>query len=133
MAKYSKGFLNLVENARQNVPEMSPADVFAKMQRKEFFYLIDVREEHEWVRARIPKARHLGKGVIERDIESLIRDVNAPIVLYCGGGVRSLLAADGLLRMGYVNVTSMDGGIRAWHKEGLPLEPGVLTAMDTQS
>jgi rhodanese-related sulfurtransferase len=124
--------MKLVERARSRVTEIDPAEVLAKLQRREMFYLVDVREEHEWVKARIPKARHLGKGVIERDIEKLIRDPNAEIVLYCGGGVRSVLAADNIRRMGYINVVSMAGGIRAWHKQGLPLEPGVLTAMDTQ-
>jgi rhodanese-related sulfurtransferase len=132
VANYSRGFLKLVEDARTRVPEISPTEVLRRINRKEFLYLIDVREEHEWVKARIPRARHLGKGVIERDIESLIRDVNAPIVLYDGGGMRSLLAADGLRRMGYTNVMSMAGGIRAWHKLNYLLEPGVLSALDSQ-
>ena len=89
--------------------------------RDEAFHLLDVREQDEWARGHLPGARHLGKGIIERDIESTIPDVDAPIVLYCGGGYRSALAADALRLMGYTNVASMWGGWRAWIDAGLPV------------
>ena len=84
--------------------------------------LVDVCEDHEWQRGRIPGARHLGKGIIERDIENVVPDKTAPIVCYCGGGFRSALVADNLQRMGYTNVRSLAGGIRGWIEKGLPVE-----------
>ncbi len=86
------------------------------------FALVDTREQSEWAQARIPGAIYLGKGVIERDVEASIPDLNAEIILYCGGGFRSALAADALQQMGYTNVASMDGGIRDWSQSGYPLE-----------
>jgi rhodanese-related sulfurtransferase len=94
------------------------------MDRGTTFYLVDTREESEWARGHLPKAIHLSKGIIERDIEQKIPDKSAPIVLYCGGGFRSALAADNLQKMGYTNVESMDGGYRGWTEAGLPIERG---------
>lgn len=88
----------------------------------EKFHLVDVREESEWARGHLPGAIHLSKGIIERDIEKMIPSTSAPIVLYCGGGFRSALAADYLRKMGYVNVLSVDGGWRAWTGAGYPTE-----------
>jgi rhodanese-related sulfurtransferase len=86
---------------------------------------VDVREESEWAKDHLPKAIHLGKGIIERDIEQRVPDTGAEIILYCGGGFRSALAADNLQKMGYTNVYSMDGGIRDWREKKFPLETGV--------
>jgi len=122
--KHSPGFLALVDAARKRVRECTPADVKARLDRGERFHFIDVREDNEFAVDRAAGARHLGRGVIERDIESLIPDHDAPIVLYCGGGFRSALAADNLGQMGYRNVWSMDGGMRAWREAGYPLEKG---------
>ncbi|MCS7045598.1 MAG: rhodanese-like domain-containing protein, partial [Gemmataceae bacterium] len=100
----------------------------ARLQRREPFVLIDVREDHEWAKGHIPGAIHLGKGIIERDIEARVPDPTTPLVLYCGGGYRSALAADNLQKMGYVNVLSMDGGWRAWKELGLPTVVDEATA-----
>jgi rhodanese-related sulfurtransferase len=93
-----------------------------RLARGEAFHLVDVREESEWQEGRIPGAQHIGRGVLERDIEERIPDADADIVLYCGGGYRSALAAASLQAMGYTNVSSMDGGFRAWTEAGLPVE-----------
>lgn len=122
--KHNPGFLELVDKARKRVKECSMADVLARIGRGERFHFVDVREDHEFAKDRAKGACHVGKGVIERDIETMIPDKQAPIVLYCGGGFRSVLAADMLQQMGYTNVVSMDGGIRAWREAGYPLEPG---------
>lgn len=122
--KHSPGFLALVDAARKRVRECSAADVKARIDGGERFHFVDVREDNEFAVDRAAGARHIGRGVIERDIESLIPDHDAPIVLYCGGGFRSALAADNLQQMGYRNVWSMDGGIRAWREAGYPLEKG---------
>jgi len=119
--EHAPGFLRLVDAARARVREVSLDDVRAMQARGEAFNLLDVREQDEWARGHLPGARHLGKGIIERDIESTIPDVDAPIVLYCGGGYRSALAADALRLMGYTNVASMWGGWRAWTDAGLPV------------
>jgi rhodanese-related sulfurtransferase len=116
--------LQLVEDAKRRVKELTVEQVRAKLDRGERFHLVDVREESEWARGHLPGAEHLGKGVIERDIEQRIPDPNAEIVLYCGGGFRSALAADALQKMGYTNVWSMAGGFRDWRDKGLPLEHG---------
>jgi rhodanese-related sulfurtransferase len=100
------------------VHELSVADVRAKLARGERFHLIDVREEGEWAAGHLPGAIHIGRGVLERDIEQAIPDLDREMVLYCGGGYRSALAADNLQRMGYTNVWSMDGGFRGWHESG---------------
>ncbi|MEX0725582.1 MAG: rhodanese-like domain-containing protein [Planctomycetaceae bacterium] len=122
MAKHSPRFLKIVNEAKKHVRECTVADVKERLDRSEDFHLVDVREESEFAKGRLPGARHLGKGIIERDIEEAIPDVDAPIVLYCGGGYRSALAARNLGMMGYTNVISMDGGYRGWKEAGLPLE-----------
>src|SRR5262245_31886072 len=122
MAKHSPGFLKIVDDARTRIKECTIADVKQKLDRGEKFHLVDVREESEFAAGHIPKATHLGKGIIERDIEEKIPDHNAPIILYCGGGFRSALAADNLQKMGYTNVISMDGGWRGWKEAGFPTE-----------
>src|SRR5256885_6832624 len=120
----SPRFLKIVENAKQRIREVSVDDVKTKLDRGEQFVLVDVREESEWAKDHLPGAIHLGKGVIERDVEERVPDLNAPVVLYCGGGYRSALAADNLQQMGYRNVLSMDGGIREWREKGFPLSKG---------
>ncbi len=120
--KHSPRFLRIVEDARRRIQETPVAEVKGKLDRRENFLLIDVREESEYAKDHLPGAMHLGKGIIERDIEVRVPDLNTPIVLYCGGGFRSALAADNLQKMGYRNVLSMAGGIRGWREQGLPLE-----------
>ena len=122
--KHSPGFLAIVDDAKTRVAECTIADVKARQDRGETFHLVDVREDAEWAVDRAAGARHIGRGVLERDVESLIPDKTAPIVLYCGGGFRSALAADNLQKMGYTNVVSMDGGMRAWREAGYPVEKG---------
>ena len=122
--QHSPRFLKIVENARQRIREVSVDDVKTKLDRGEKFVLVDVREESEWAKDHLPGAIHLGKGIIERDVEERVPDLNAPLVLYCGGGYRSALAADNLQQMGYRNVLSMDGGIRDWREKGFPLSKG---------
>jgi rhodanese-related sulfurtransferase len=122
MAKHSPRFLELVQDTRARIKELSVSDVKKKLDAGEKFHLVDVREESEFAKGRMPHAEHLGKGIIERDIESKIPDTHAEIVLYCGGGFRSALAAENLQRMGYNNVFSMDGGWREWNEKGLPVE-----------
>jgi len=122
--QHPERFLKIVDASRARIKECTVGDVKQKLDDGESFYLIDVREESEFASLRIPGAGHLGKGVIERDIEAAIPDVSAQIVLYCGGGYRSALAADALVQMGYTNVISMDGGIRGWREAGYPLEQG---------
>jgi rhodanese-related sulfurtransferase len=120
--KHSPGFLQIVDDARGRIREVNVGDVKAMLDRGERFHLVDVREESEWAKGHLPGAIHLGKGIIERDIETTIPDHGAPIVLYCGGGFRSALAADNLQKMGYTNVTSMDGGWRGWNDAGFAVE-----------
>ena len=122
--QHSPRFLKIVENAKQRIREVSVDDVKTKLDRGEKFVLVDVREESEWAKDHLPGAIHLGKGVIERDVEQRVSDLNTPMVLYCGGGYRSALAADNLQQMGYRNVLSMDGGIREWREKGFPLSKG---------
>jgi rhodanese-related sulfurtransferase len=119
--KHSERFLQIVNDARKRVRECTVDDVKAMLDRGEKFVLVDVREESEWAKDHLPGAVHLGKGVIERDVEQHVPDPDTPMVLYCGGGFRSALAADNLQKMGYRNVISMDGGIRDWREKGLPL------------
>ncbi len=119
--QHSPRFLQVVNDAKKRIREVTVEDVKAKLDRKEQFQLIDVREDNEWNKDHIPNAIHLGKGIIERDIEQQVPDFGAPLVLYCGGGFRSALAADKLQQMGYTNVLSMDGGIRGWREKGYPL------------
>lgn len=122
MAKHSPGFLKIVEAVKPHIRECTVADVRQRLDRGENFHLIDVREDHEWAQGHLPRATHLGRGIIERDIETKIPDHAAPLVLYCGGGFRSALAADNLQKMGYTNVLSMDGGYRGWTEANLPVE-----------
>src|SRR5690606_25238704 len=119
--KHSPGFLRLVDDARARVNETDIATVRRRIEAGEKFHLIDVREDSEWQKGHLPGAMHIGRGVLERDIENLIPDQDADIVLYCGGGYRSALAAESLQKMGYRNVKSMDGGLRGWSDEGLSI------------
>jgi len=119
--QHSPRFLNIVNDARGRVQETTVDNIKGRLDRGEKFLLVDVREESEYAKDHLPGAVHLGKGVIERDIEARVPDVNAPLVLYCGGGYRSALAADNLQKMGYTDVISMDGGIRVWRERGFPL------------
>jgi rhodanese-related sulfurtransferase len=119
---HSPGFLRIVDDAKSRIRETDVAGVKAMMDRKEKFVLVDVREESEWAAGHLPGAVHLGKGIIERDVEMRVPNPDTEIVLYCGGGFRSALAADNLQRMGYTHVSSMDGGIRGWREAGHPLE-----------
>jgi len=112
--EHAPGFLKIVEDAKSRVRQTNVDEVKAGMDRGQKFVLIDVREESEFARDHLPGAIHLGKGVIERDIENRVPEPSTPLVLYCGGGFRSALAADNLQKMGYSNVLSMDGGIRGW-------------------
>jgi len=118
---HSPRFLQIVNEAKKHVRECTVQDVKDRLDREDHFLLVDVREESEWMAGRIPGAIHLGKGVIERDIEKKIPDADAVIILYCGGGYRSALAAFNLQQMGYRNVISMDGGYRGWTEAGLPV------------
>jgi rhodanese-related sulfurtransferase len=115
-------FLDLVNEAKKRVKQTSVADVKKRMDAGEKFVLVDVREESEWARGHMPGAIHLGKGVIERDIEQRVPDTSTKLILYCGGGFRSALSADNLQKMGYSNVESMDGGWRGWTEAGLPAQ-----------
>jgi rhodanese-related sulfurtransferase len=122
--QHSPRFLQIVNDTRQRIRETNVDEIKARLDRGEKFLLVDVREESEWAKDHLPGAIHLGKGIIERDIEERVPDFNAPLVLYCGGGYRSALAADNLQKMGYSNVLSMDGGIRGWREKGFPLTKG---------
>jgi rhodanese-related sulfurtransferase len=117
---HAEGFLTLVRDAKKRIKEEDVQTTKKKLDAGEKMFLVDVREESEWARGHIPNAIHLGKGIIERDIETAIPEKSATIVLYCGGGFRSALAADNLQRMGYSNVISMDGGWREWTQAGFP-------------
>ena len=119
--QHSAGFLKIVEDAKKRIRETTIDDVKAKIDCGEKFVLIDVREESEYAADHLPGAIHLGKGILERDVEDRIPDQDTPIVLYCGGGFRSALAADNLQKMGYTRVLSMDGGIRGWREKGFAL------------
>jgi rhodanese-related sulfurtransferase len=114
-------FLRIVEDAKTRVKETTVDAVKAKLDRAEKFLLIDVREDNEFAKDHLPGAIHLGRGIIERDVEERVPDLNTPMILYCGGGFRSALAADNLQKMGYTQVISMDGGIRGWREKGFPL------------
>jgi len=117
---HSPGFLAIVNDAKKRVKECTVNDVKKRLDRGEKFTLIDTREESEFAAGHVPGALHLSKGVIERDIEKKVPDKSAPLVLYCGGGFRSALAADNLQKMGYTNVISMDGGMRDWRAKKYP-------------
>ena len=118
--QHAPGFLRLVQDAKSRIRELDVHAVKRKLDAGETFHLVDVREDHEWDKGRLPRATHLGKGIIERDIERLIPDKAAEIVCYCGGGFRSAMVADNLQKMGYTNVVSMDGGFTGWTEAGYP-------------
>jgi len=120
--KHSEGFLKVVDQAKKRIRETTPAEVRRRQQAGDRFHFVDVREDNEWQKGRAAGAIHLGKGIIERDIETAIPDHHAPIVLYCGGGYRSALAADALQQMGYTSVESMDGGWKVWIDMNYPIE-----------
>jgi rhodanese-related sulfurtransferase len=113
-------FLSLVNDAKKRVKETNVADVKRRMDAGEKLTLVDVREESEWTSGHLPGAIHLGKGIIERDVEQRFPATDAKLILYCGGGFRSALAADNLQKMGYTNVESMDGGWKGWLGAGYP-------------
>ena len=119
---HSEGFLKLVNDAKQRIKETTPEAVRRKQEAGEQFHFIDVREDNEWQAAHAAGARHMGKGIIERDIEHQIPDHASEIILYCGGGYRSALAADALQQMGYTRVISMDGGWARWKELDYPIE-----------
>ena len=114
-------FLKIVDDAKTRVRETNVDEVKTRMDRGEKLLIVDVREESEFARDHLPGAIHLGKGIIERDIEARVPQLDAEMILYCGGGFRSALAADNLQKMGYTNVISMDGGFRDWREKGYPL------------
>ena len=120
--KHSEGFLKLVDDAKSRVREVSVAATQQRMRENTQAKVIDVREDKEWDAAHAAGAIHLGKGIIERDIETTVPDKNTELILYCGGGYRSALAADALQRMGYTNVFSMAGGWKTWKEEGGKIE-----------
>ena len=119
---HSPRFLKLCDEVRARVKEVTVDEIAARLTKGEKLELVDVREESEFAAGRIVGARHLGKGVIERDIEKAIPDVDAEIILYCGGGFRSAIAAESLEKMGFRNVRSMAGGWRSWKEKGHPTE-----------
>jgi rhodanese-related sulfurtransferase len=120
--KHTSRFVGLVQDAKGRVRETNVEEVRQRLERGETLTIIDVREESEWDQGHIPGAVHLSKGTIERDIERMFPDTNAELILYCGGGFRSALAADNLKKMGYTNVLSMDGGMRGWREAGLDVD-----------
>jgi rhodanese-related sulfurtransferase len=120
--KHAPGFLRIVEDAKTRVREIAAVEVKERLERGDKFHLVDVREESEFAAGHARGARHLSKGVIERDIEGAIPDSGAEIILYCGGGFRSAMAADNLQKMGYTDVRSMAGGWRAWQEIKGPVE-----------
>lgn len=120
--KHSEGFLKLVNDAKTRIREVTVDETRARMQAENGVRLIDVREDNEWNRGRAAGSTHLGKGIIERDIEATVPDKSTEVILYCGGGFRSALAADVLQQMGYRNVYSMAGGWKAWQDAGAPVE-----------
>ena len=117
---HSPQFLKLVNEAKKQVKETNVADVKRRMDSGEEFLLVDVREDNEWEKGHVPGAVHMGRGVIERDIETQVPETSMKMILYCGGGFRSALVADNLQKMGYTNVESMDGGWKGWVEAGLP-------------
>ena len=119
---HSPGFLKLVADAKTRVTEISLAEARAKLAANSKVVLVDVREDHEWQAGHAVEAKHLGKGILERDLEKLYPDPNTEFIMYCGGGFRSALVADNLSKMGYKNSISLDGGWRALKESGLPLE-----------
>jgi rhodanese-related sulfurtransferase len=119
--QHTPRFLKIVNDAKSRVKETTVDEVKHKLDQRDKVLLIDVREESEFAKDHLPGAIHLGKGVIERDIETRVPDVKTPMILYCGGGFRSAMAADNLQKMGYTNVISMDGGVREWREKNYPM------------
>lgn len=119
---HSPGFLKLVNDAKANVKELTVAEAHRRIEQNPSIRLIDIREDREWALGHIAGAEHMGKGIIERDVEERVPDKDAEVILYCGGGFRSVLAAEALGKMGYTNVASMDGGWRGWVEAGKPVE-----------
>jgi len=119
--QHAPRFLKIVNDAKSRIKETNVDEVKSRLDRGEKFMLVDVREESEFSKDHLPGVIHLGKGVIERDVEARIPDLNTPVVLYCGGGFRSALAADTLQKMGYTSVLSMDGGVRGWREKQFPM------------
>lgn len=117
-------FLKIVDDAKTRIHQTTVDEIKSRLDRGDKFVLVDVREDNEFAKDHLPGAIHMGKGVIERDVELKVPDTNTELVLYCGGGFRSALAADNLRKMGYTNVISMDGGIRGWREKGYPLTQG---------
>src|SRR6266542_1503186 len=120
--KHSEGFLKLVNDAKSRIREVTVERTRARMTSNPNVRLIDVREDNEWQAGHASGSQHLGKGIIERDIEAIVPDKSTEVILYCGGGYRSALAADALQQMGYTNVWSMAGGWKAWKDSGAPVE-----------
>src|SRR6266487_3564904 len=118
---HSPRFLKIVDDAKSRIKEIDVDEVKERLDRGDKLLLVDVREESEFAKDHLPGAIHLGKGIIERDIEGRVPDLNTPMVLYCGGGFRSAIAADNLQKMGYTNVLSMDGGVRGWREKNFPM------------
>jgi rhodanese-related sulfurtransferase len=118
--QHSPQFLKLVSEVKTRVKETNVAEVKKRMEGGDKFLLVDVREDNEWAKGHIPGAVHMGRGVIDRDIEKSVPETSTKMILYCGGGFRSALVADNLQKMGYTNVESMDGGWRGWLEAGLP-------------
>jgi rhodanese-related sulfurtransferase len=118
MKKHTIRFLNIVDDAKMRIRETTVEEVRSRLARGERLQIVDVREDHEWLQSHISGARHLSRGTIERDIEQFYKDLDEEIILYCGGGFRSALAADNLGRMGYTNIRSLAGGFSAWKAAG---------------
>lgn len=119
--QYGSAFSRLCEVARANIEELTIVEVKQSLDAGQLPLLIDVREDHEWQKGHLPQAEHVARGIIERDIESHVPDKNTRLIVYCGGGSRSILAAENLQKMGYLNVMSMAGGWRAWNEAGYPV------------
>ena len=117
-------FLKIVDDSKKRVRETTVDEIKSRLDRGDKFVLVDVREESEWQKDHLPGAIHMSKSVIERDVEHKVPDLNTEMVLYCGGGFRSALAADNLQKMGYTNVISMDGGVRGWREKNYPMTKG---------
>ncbi len=127
--EHSPEFLKLVVDAKRRVPEFTIDEFCKRLEAGERYILLDTREDREWDRGHLPGAHHMSRGTIERDIEKQVPDKDAPLVLYCGGGFRSALAADNLQKMGYTHVISLDGGWKGWIERGLPVVvPGAPVA-----
>jgi rhodanese-related sulfurtransferase len=122
--QHSPRFLQIVEDSRKRIREISIDEVKKKIDQGEKLMLVDVREDDEWAKDHLPGAVHMGRGVIERDIEERVPDLHTPMIFYCGGGFRSAMVADNLQKMGYTNVLSMDGGVRGWREKGYPFTKG---------